>query len=204
MDEKSISTRAQNVSGAGEDRATAAVESVLSEAKNAVSKGKDEIVRQAKDAAGVVRDQADRLADQGKEAGADKVEGYVDVARRAADDLEGHSPTGARYIREAADGIEELSSSLREKSVGEIIDGVQDFARRKPVIFFGGALLTGFAILRFVRSSPERQVGQPTQSMVFSSSETQANAFGTRAGTSSSADEPIPSSGAESQGGPRS
>jgi len=201
MSEKPTRSLAHDVAGAGEDRATTTVKGVLSESRNAVSKGKDEIVRQAKDAAGAVRDQAENLVDRGKEAGADKVDRYVGVARRAADDLEEHSPTGARYIREAAEGIEELSSSLREKSIGEIIDGVQDFARRKPVIFFGGTLLTGFAILRFVKSSSERQIGQSVQSTAFSASEEQAKASGTRPGTSLSADEATPPSGSGSQGG---
>lgn len=174
MEEKPIRSLAQDVAAGGGDQPSTAVEGVVSEAKNAVSKGKDEIVRQAKDAAGVVRDQAGKLVGRGKEASANKVEGYVGVARRAADDLEGHSPTGARYIREAAAGVEELSSSLREKSIGEIVDAAQDFARRKPVIFFGGAVLTGFAILRFVKSS---------------------------SATSSSADKATPSSSSDSQGG---
>jgi hypothetical protein len=205
MDEKPISNLAHDVAGASGDRATATtVEDALSEAKNAVSTGKDEIVRQAKDAGAAVRDQAENLVDRGKEAGADEIDRYVGVARRAADDLEEHSPTGARYIREAAEGVEELTLSFREKSIGELIDGVQDFARRKPVIFFGGAMLTGFAILRFVKSSSERRTGQSAQSTVFSSSEKQARAFGTSPATSSSAGEAIPSSSSESQGGPPS
>ena len=141
------------------------------------------------------------MAPLGKEASADNVDRYVGVARRAADDLEEHSPTGARYIREAAEGVEELTSSLREKSIGEIIGAVQDFARRKPVIFFGGTLLTGFAILRFVKSSSARQIGQSGQTTAFSASEEQANASGTRPGTSPSADDANPPSSSGSQEG---
>ena len=43
---------------------------------------------------------------------------------------------------------------MREKDVRQLVGEVQDFARRQPTLFFGGAVLLGFAALRFLKSAP--------------------------------------------------
>lgn len=100
-----------------------------------------------------VKAKAEDLADQGKAFGAEKAEGFAGAVRRVADDLEGTSPEIARHVRVAADSIEGVAGSLRERSIGSLIDEVNGFARRQPAAFFGAAVLAGFAISRFAKSS---------------------------------------------------
>lgn len=116
----------------------------------------EDVGRQASDAAKAARDQAEKLAEQGKTAGADRMEGVARAARSAADDLEQQSPEAARYVRQAADKIEKVSSSVRGRSIDEIFDMVNDFAHRQPAAVFGGAVLAGFALTRFAKSSSAR------------------------------------------------
>jgi hypothetical protein len=46
---------------------------------------------------------------------------------------------------------------LRQRSVRELVDETNDFARREPALFFAGAIVAGIALSRFLRSSEERQ-----------------------------------------------
>ncbi|MXP62484.1 hypothetical protein E0493_03835 [Roseomonas sp. M0104] len=73
--------------------------------------------------------------------------------RRVAEDLEDASPEIARHVRSAADSVDSLATALRERSVGDLVGEVNEFARRQPVAFFGAAMVAGFALTRFARSS---------------------------------------------------
>jgi hypothetical protein len=114
----------------------------------------------AADMAETARDKAAELAEQGKDAGVNRMEGFARAARRAADDIEEESPEVARYVRQAAGGLEQAASSVKNRSVGEIIDMVEDFARRQPTAYFGSTVLAGFLLSRFMKSRPRRYVGE--------------------------------------------
>lgn len=118
-------------------------------------------------------EKVEELAEQGKEAGYERSVGLANAARRAADDLEGSSPEIARHVRTAADSIESVATSLRERSVGDLMQDATGFARQQPAAFFGAAVLAGFAIARFAKSSAGNQQHRPSSS---SSHGTQARA----------------------------
>ena len=61
--------------------------------------------------------------------------------------------TAAGYIERAADGIDRLTHTLETRDVQEVVDDIQSFARRQPVIFIGAALGLGFVGARFLKSS---------------------------------------------------
>jgi ElaB/YqjD/DUF883 family membrane-anchored ribosome-binding protein len=126
--------------------------STIDNAKEAISDAAQSVSDSAKNAAQSARDKAEELAEHGKEAGANRIEGFAQVARNTADDLEKQSPEIAGYVRQAADGLERAASSVRGRSVGEFVDMVDDFARRQPAAFFGSAVLAGFVLSRFIKS----------------------------------------------------
>jgi hypothetical protein len=70
----------------------------------------------------------------------------------AAEELEG-SPLQQELLREAADGLKQISSAVSGKSVGEMVEGLSNFGRQNPLAFLGGAALAGFALARFARAS---------------------------------------------------
>lgn len=132
------------------------------QASEAASRLRDEAAGVAADvkveASGVaeaVQDRAAGFAEEQKHAGAEQAEGLARAVHRAADELQGTSPQLAHYVREAADSTGQLAQALRNRSVGDLVSGVEDFARRQPVAFFGATVLAGFALARFVKSSAD-------------------------------------------------
>jgi hypothetical protein len=113
----------------------------------------EEAVATGEEIAGAARDRAEGLADQGKQAAAEQATGFAQAIRHAAEDLESSSPEIARHVRTAADSVEGISAVLRERSAGQLMQEVTDFARRQPAAFFGVAALAGFALARFAKSS---------------------------------------------------
>ena len=53
----------------------------------------------------------------------------------------------------AADTIQQASKYLENKSVGEVVSDVEDFARREPLIFLGGTFAVGLLLGRFLKAS---------------------------------------------------
>ena len=103
----------------------------------------------ANDATGKVKT---ALNDQ-KAAGADYIGNIAQAVHRAAGEFDGDVPQAAQYIRQAAAQLDSVANSVRERDMGELIGDVRQFARRQPTLFFGGALILGFAALRFFKSS---------------------------------------------------
>ena len=101
-----------------------------------------------------VSDKVSETFQEQKGAGADYLRGIAGAVRRAAGEVESEIPPAARLLRTAADGVEDLAASVKEKNAQEILGEVQDFARKQPALFFGGAMLVGFAALRFLKSAP--------------------------------------------------
>ncbi len=97
--------------------------------------------------------EARRIAAQQKEVGADRLGEVAGAVHGAARSLEGGMPQVASYVHGAAAQLEDAARTLRHRSVDELIDGIGSFARAQPAVFFGGALLAGFALTRFLRSS---------------------------------------------------
>ncbi|WP_051247734.1 hypothetical protein [Inquilinus limosus] len=96
-----------------------------------------------------VRDVAGRQ----KQAGADIIDATSRAMRSAADDLEGQSPAVADVIRDGAERMSNTASALRQRSVDELFESADRFARSRPALFFGAALLAGLTLSRFLKSS---------------------------------------------------
>ena len=114
---------------------------------------------QAGSAASSLKQRARRVAEQQKASGAEQISGMAQAIDGAADELGREMPQAAEYIHDMAGRLENAASALRERSVDDLIQQTSDFARRQPVAFFAGALLTGFALSRFLKSSSAGQQG---------------------------------------------
>jgi hypothetical protein len=56
----------------------------------------------------------------------------------------------------AGDQMRRFADEIRQRGVGEMLDDVHAFARRRPALFIGGAFLVGIGIARFLKSSADR------------------------------------------------
>ena len=147
--------------------AASAIGSQASETKEQVGQQASSVLDEAKaQGAGIAdaaRERAEDLAEEGKAASAERAHGLAEAVRHVADDLEGTSPEIARHVRAAAESVEGVSAALRDRSVGDLISEVGNFARRQPGAFFGAAMVAGFALSRFAKSSADASPGMSRQ-----------------------------------------
>lgn len=85
-------------------------------------------------------------------------------ALRAASDHLANSDQSAasKFMQDAASGLERLSSSLKEKPFGQVLEDVQAFGRQNPGMLLAGSVLAGLALGRFIKASPPG-THRPTQ-----------------------------------------
>jgi ABC-type transporter Mla subunit MlaD len=108
------------------------------------------------DAAETAKAHARRIAHQQKDVGADRLGEVAGAVHGAARTLEAGMPQVANYVHEAAAQLEDVAKTLRHRSVDDLIGEIGSFARAQPAIFFGGAMLAGFALTRFLKSTGQR------------------------------------------------
>jgi hypothetical protein len=124
--------------------------------------------QQAAGAVDQAREKAQRLVSTAQERAVEQVQARFDAQKqRAADSLSGVAQTLrsttqnfqtdqdgiGRYINEAADRVDSLAHYLHDRELNDIVDEVEDFARRQPVAFLGGAFALGILGARFLKSS---------------------------------------------------
>jgi hypothetical protein len=109
----------------------------------------------AKGLASETASKVENALSQQKSAGAEYLAGLAQAVTRAAGEFDNSLPPAARYIRQAAGQLDGFADAVRDREVKEWVREAQDFARRQPGLFFGGALLLGFAALRFFKSAAE-------------------------------------------------
>lgn len=109
-----------------------------------------------------------KQADRGLDQAVDGIETVADSIRRVSADMESDQPQIADLASSAADQAEAIARYLRETDVRQLIGNVEDFARRQPLLFLGGAFLLGVAASRFVKAAagPTASQGYDQQSQL--------------------------------------
>jgi hypothetical protein len=75
--------------------------------------------------------------------------------RRAAREFDADLPIAGTYIRKAAEQVDGVSEGIRKGNLNDLVRSAQSFARRQPTAFLGIAVLAGFGVVRFLKSSAE-------------------------------------------------
>jgi hypothetical protein len=141
----------ESVSRSG-DRRSSAEQSKTEGRKAPSSEAASRVLERAKDAV------LDTAQDQ-KVGGAERLAGLSRVVHEVADDLNREMPKVAGYVHAAADRLGEASSSLRNRNIEEIVESASGFARKQPMASFVGALVAGFALSRFLKSTSGTEAG---------------------------------------------
>jgi hypothetical protein len=113
----------------------------------------NEMRTQARETASAAVGTTLEFAERQKAAGADNVARLGRAVHGAAEQLGDELPQAAGYIHSAADTLQNASSALRERSAEDLVSDFLGFARRQPAAAFAGAMLAGFALSRFIKSS---------------------------------------------------
>lgn len=105
-----------------------------------------------------VQEQANSQINRQKESAASELSTVVNAVRRFGETLnnEGQGPIArmaAQYGDKAADGLDRVARYLREQDPKRLLNDVQNFGRRQPVLMIGGAFLLGLAGARIIKSS---------------------------------------------------
>ena len=109
----------------------------------------------AKHAASQASDKFRQTLDGQKMAGAQYIGKLADTMRRAAREFDGDLPIAGAYMRKAASQVESVADTIKTGNYTDVVRGVQSFARRQPTAFLGIALLAGFGVVRFLKSSED-------------------------------------------------
>jgi hypothetical protein len=128
-----------STSGSMKDQAMDAA----SQAQQKVAGLKDQATQQA----------ASKLDDRKGQA-AEGITSFAGALRQAGDQLRQSDQNNvAQYTDQAAERIEQFASYLQGQDLGQMVDEVERFARRQPMIFMGGAFLLGILGARFLKAS---------------------------------------------------
>lgn len=107
-----------------------------------------------KDAA---REQAESVYERQRENAANHTHTLGTVLKNAADEFDRQQqPFCSEQARKLAGHTERLSQHMRDKDLHSLCRAAEDYGRREPAMFIGGAIAAGFLVTRFLRSSPEK------------------------------------------------
>jgi hypothetical protein len=90
-----------------------------------------------------------------KNTGAEAIANVARSAREAAKGYEDQAPQIAGAVGSAATAVEKMSTDLKDKTFGEIVDSMSGFAQRQPIAFLGCGVVAGLILARFL-SAPNR------------------------------------------------
>ena len=152
---KSVTDQALSVGRDLKDKAIG----MAGSSSDAIKDQASEFVDAAKDVASQATDKFKQTVDGQKNAGAEYVGGLAETMRRAAREFDGDLPIAGVYIRKAASQIEGVSDSIKTGNFKDLVRGAQSFARRQPTAFLGMAVLAGFGVVRFLKSSANDSEG---------------------------------------------
>lgn len=105
-----------------------------------------------------LKERAEQVAETQKEAGTSHVRTLATAVHGAARELEQGMPRLASSVHGVARTIEDTAESVRNKNVDELVEDLGRYAREQPGLVFGGAVVAGIVLSRFLKSSPPRSV----------------------------------------------
>ncbi|MFJ3445383.1 hypothetical protein ACIPM2_29865 [Streptomyces sp. NPDC086081] len=140
--QEAAATAGQARQGASEVAGTAA-----EQVKNVTGKAR----AQAGAMAGDLRARVGEEADQQARRGAQVMRQWADDLSGLADGAAADSPARS-LVAQAADRGHRAADYLDSHGVGGLVGDLEDFARRRPGAFLGGAVLAGFAVGRLAKA----------------------------------------------------
>ncbi|AMW08357.1 hypothetical protein A4E84_01695 [Streptomyces qaidamensis] len=122
--------------------------------------------------AGDLRTRVTEEAESQTRRGAQVMRQWADDLSGLADSADADSPARS-LVTQAADRGHRAADYLDTRGVGGLVDDLQDFARRRPGAFLGGAVVAGFAVGRLAKAGskagskadgpgPDRSAQPPT------------------------------------------
>jgi hypothetical protein len=114
----------------------------------------DGVKHLAQDVAGQAKKTAETALASRKDVAVEGVRSVAQALRQTSEHLrtENQGPL-PDFVSKAADRVEQVSSYLQSRTLGQVLGDVESFARREPALFLGGAFVGGLVGGRFLKSS---------------------------------------------------
>lgn len=157
-------TGTDSETGGTTEQAKQAASTAATDGKHLAEEAKGEAKSVAADAQAQARDLLHQARTEVESQSRSQLETLVSTLQGFADDLEkmarGEGPASGiaqDVVREVSDKATALSSQLRGREPGELLDQARGFARQKPGTFLLGALVAGVVAGRVVRGAKDAQ-----------------------------------------------
>jgi len=135
----------------------ATMSDMADQAKETAGQVADQTKQAARQVIDQARDQATSKLGTQKDNAAAGLNSVAQALRQTGEHLREQDQTGVTsYIDGAADQVEQLSSYLQNHDIGQLVDDVEYFARRRPALFVGGAFVLGILGARFLKSTRQQ------------------------------------------------
>jgi hypothetical protein len=112
----------------------------------------DDLTSIAGDFIAQLKDAAIGVLDQEKARAADTVTGLAELMHRAARTLESESAAAAQLADHVGGRAEAWATGLRQRDWRDLVHDIEEFARRRPILYLAGSLTAGFVAAQL--SSP--------------------------------------------------
>ncbi|MBZ9991158.1 hypothetical protein LB572_29095 [Mesorhizobium sp. BH1-1-5] len=137
------------------DEVTDRIQQETQSAGEALHDARDEVARRAGAYAAEAQQAVAEKAEQTQRDIGSSLSAFGGALRAASDHLANSDQSAAsQFMQDAANGLERLSSSLKEKPFGQVLEDVQSFGRQNPGTLLAGSVLAGLALGRFIKASP--------------------------------------------------
>lgn len=108
---------------------------------------------------GSLKEQGKEQLEAQKRSVADQARALAYVVERATEELDRSDLRSiASYTGQLASKIKAFADGLRSRSIEDIVDDTRHLARRKPEMFFFGAIGAGIILSRFFKASQRKQL----------------------------------------------
>lgn len=88
-----------------------------------------------------------------KNLAAERLGGVAEILRETATQFQGRQDMVAQMAGSAANQVEKFATTIRDSDVKELLQEVENLARRKPIVVFGAAIAIGFVVSRLWKSA---------------------------------------------------
>jgi hypothetical protein len=82
-----------------------------------------------------------------------ELDNIASALRKVSTELGDNGGVAGNLISAVAERVESAGRSLEGRAFGDVLDDVENFARRNPATFISGAIAVGFLATRFLKSS---------------------------------------------------
>jgi hypothetical protein len=121
---------------------------------------KEQVQQKLGDVKEQVAEQATGRLEEQKTAASSGISSVAHAFRQTGQNLRGQEQEGvAQYVDQAAQRLEQFSHYLGEHDLRELARDAEQFARREPALFLGGAFAVGMLAARFLKSSGSNGAG---------------------------------------------